>query len=112
MIIDSSVHGELKINMSDYIKEVISKLPKDMNGKSETPGAKHLFKINEENSVKLKEEQAEFFHHVIMELIYLSQWGHSDIRTVTSFLSLQVACPLQKLMKVMKYLQHTIDLCL
>ena len=79
--------------MSDNIRGIISELPKDMIGKSETPVAKHLFDINKDNLVKLNDEQAEFFHHATMQCMYLIQCGRPDICMAISFLSSRVRCP-------------------
>jgi hypothetical protein len=39
--------------MKDYIKEIISETPSDMDGEAPTPAASHLFDVNTESPVKI-----------------------------------------------------------
>jgi hypothetical protein len=55
MTLDYSVEGKVKILMKKYIEEMLEELPDDMNGKTATPAANHLFTVSEQ-PVLLKEE--------------------------------------------------------
>ena len=47
MIIDYSVPGKVMFTMIDYIKSMLSELPKDIYGTAPTPAASHLFEVDE-----------------------------------------------------------------
>jgi Reverse transcriptase (RNA-dependent DNA polymerase) len=113
MILDYSQPGVVKIDMTEYVKMVLHDIPVEMIGVATTPAANHLFDINEE-SEKLNDDKKSVFVHYVMQLLYLSQRGRPDIRTAISFLCTRLKQPDQddygKLIRVLKYLQSTIDL--
>jgi hypothetical protein len=114
MKLDFSEAGEVTVTMIDYIKSILHDAPKAMHGSAATPATNHLFQINYENPVLLEKEQAESYVHLVMQLLYLSQRAHPDIRTAVSFLCGRLTKPDQddykKLARVMKYLDSTVDL--
>jgi hypothetical protein len=65
---------------------------------------------------KLPDDKQNEFVHYVMQLLYLSQRGRPDIRTAISFLSTRLQSPdvddYKKLVRVIKYLQGTVDLSL
>ena len=67
-------------------------MPEDMNGTATTPAAGHLFKVRD-NAPKLNEERADFFHHLVAQLLFVAQRGRPDLRTVVSFLTKRVQVP-------------------
>ena len=79
------------------------------------PAAKHLF-TTRLDAPKCSPQEQEIFHHLTMQLMYLSQHGRLDIRTAVAFLSSRVSNPDQddymKLGKVIKYLESTLHLTL
>ena len=77
MILDFTQPGELKVHMCDYINAITSEMPKTWSGPE----------VNGTDPVKLDREKTEMFHHITMQLMYLSQCTHPDIRTAVSFLS-------------------------
>ena len=114
MTLDFREKGVLKVDMSDYIRAMIAEMPKDMLGRARTVAANHLFQTNEVDPVLLSEEKKEVFHHMVMQLMYLSQRGRPDLRTAVSFLCTRVNKPdnddYKKLRRVMQYLQATVNL--
>ena len=44
-----------------------------------TPTASHLFQVNEGSVPLLDDHQNDFFHHITMQLPYLSQCAQPDI---------------------------------
>jgi len=113
MTLNYEKEGEVNISMKDYIKGVIAEAPEDMKGTAATPAGHHLFTVSE-NPTPLDKDTAEVFHHITMQLQYLSQRARPDIRTALSFLCTRVKQPdtddYKKLVRVMKYLQATIDM--
>ena len=95
---------------------MIAQMPCDMLGRARTPAANHLFNVNDKDPVLLDDETRDVFHHLVMQLMYLSQRGRPDIRTAVSFLYTRVNQPdkddYKKLRRVMQYLQATVSLCL
>ena len=115
MILDFTVPGTLEIDMSDYIQVILQDTPANLWGTSMVPVAKHLF-TTRPDAPKLSPQEQELFHHLTMQLMYLSQRGRPDIRTAIAFLSSRVSSPDQddymKLGKVIKYLESTMHLTL
>jgi hypothetical protein len=116
MILDFSTPGELQVNMTPYVKMVLSGLPNDMRGKARTPAGSYIFKTNEENPVYLDQDAADLFHSVTMQLMYLAHRGRPDILLAVSFLATRTQKPdtddYKKLARVTKYLDCTINLVL
>jgi hypothetical protein len=113
MVFDFSEKGAVTVDMSEYVKTIISEMPADMKGKAMTPAANHLFDIRED-PMPIDQEKSEIFHKMVMQLQYLSQRARPDIRTAVSFLCKRVSVPdeddYKKLTRVMKYLQSTLYL--
>ena len=85
MTMDYSVDREEQIDMSEYIKMILSDVPPKMIGHATTPAASHLFQVND-NPINLDNECKEKFIHYVMQFLYASQWGRPDIHTAVSFL--------------------------
>jgi hypothetical protein len=79
MTLDFSVPGQVTVTMIDYIKMICMDLPKDMIGKAATPGANHLFRVDDENAAPLDKDRADLFVHLTMQLLFLSQRACPDI---------------------------------
>ena len=115
MILDFTTPETLEIDMSDYIQVILQDTPANLWGTSMVPAAKHLFTTCPDAS-KLSPQEQGLFHHLTVQLMYLSQRGRPDIRTAVAFLSSHVSNPDQddymKLGKVIKYLEYTMNLIL
>ena len=113
MILDFSSPGVLEVDMSDYIQVILQDTPTKLRGTSMVLAAKHLF-TTRPDAPKISPQEQEIFHHLTMQLMYLSQRGRPDIQTAVAFLSSRVANPdhddYMKLGKVIKYLENTIHL--
>ena len=87
-----------------------------MDGHAATPAVTQLLKINTDNPKLLCKEKKELFVHLVMQGLYLSQWGWPDIRTAISFLCSHLNCPdeddFKKLIRLIRYLRHTLYMCL
>ena len=116
MTLDFSVADQVTINMSDYVKTMLNGAPTSMDGKAATPAAAHLFKVNADDPKLLTKEKQEMFVHLVMQGLYLSQQGRPDIRMAISFLCSRLNCldedNYKKLIRLIRYLQHILYLCL
>ena len=103
--------------MEEYIDEILTGLPEDMNGVATTPAADHLFKTRSD-APKLNKERTELFHRITAQIIFLARYGRPDLRTVISLLTKQVRedktdeDDYKKLTRVTKYMCRTKFLCL
>ena len=61
MTLDFSIAGKVQIHMEEYMTNMLTELPADMDGMATTPAAEQLFKINERPTY-LDEKEAMFFH--------------------------------------------------
>ena len=113
MTLDFSLDNKVQIRMEDYIKNMLSELPANMDGTATTPAAEHLFKIND-TPTYLNENNAMFFHHNVAKLLFLCKRARPDLQTAVAFLSTRVQHPdhddYKKLGRAMKYLRKTITL--
>jgi hypothetical protein len=114
MRLDFSTPGKLVISMEPYIKSMLDEMPADMFGRVVNPAAPHLFNINTTNPEHLTADESRLFVRMVMQLLFLSQRARPDLRTAVSFLCTRLQKPdkddYKKLVRVMKYLQCTIDL--
>ena len=113
MMLDFSLPGKVQIRMEEYIRNMLTELPEDMDGMATTPAAEHLFKINE-TPTYLTDEDAMFFHHNVAKLLFLCKRARPDVQTAITFLSTRVKHlghdDYKKLARAMKYPWKTITL--
>jgi hypothetical protein len=73
--------GKVMVNMIEYIKNIVTNFPEEINALKTSPVADHLFKLLEEFEAKpLLERQAMVFHHTTMQLLFLSVHARCDIQ--------------------------------
>ena len=84
-----------------------------------TPAAEHLFNIQANNQDKIvSEEQAQAFHHITAQLVFLCTRAQQDVRMAVLFLFTRCKTPDEdnwgKLKRALKYLYGTwhMKLCL
>jgi len=70
MTIDYSATGKVSFGMQGYIDQNILEAPSDMKGTAAMPAANYLYNI-EATSQLLHKDQAELFHHITAQLLYL-----------------------------------------
>ena len=118
MMLDYSIPGVVKIDMSEYIKKII----RDFKYLSEigvtvakTPAAEYLFKVNEACK-KLEKEKKEEFHTTVAKMLFLCCRSRPDIKCAVSFLCTRVKNPdeddWKKMIRVLRYLRCTKGLTL
>ena len=92
MVLDFTNPGKVAIRMEDYIRNMLTELPEDMEGMATTPATEHLLKVNEAPTY-LNEKEAMFFHHNVAKLLFLCKRARPDIQTAVAFLSTRVKQP-------------------
>jgi hypothetical protein len=116
MTLDYNIGGKVQIKMIDYIDNMISNLPADMDGELATPALIHLFEVNTEDAqVMLNKVQANMFHHNVAKLLFLCKQAWPNIQIMeAAFLCTRVKGPdtddSKKLACVMKYLRGTANM--
>ena len=115
MVLDYSQLGKVVVDMREYIETILEDLPSEYDGDAVTPAASYLFEINEVCN-KLNSVEAEMFHHVVAQLLFLCKRGRPDIQTAIAFLTTRVKEPdeddKKKLKRCIKYIRATKDLTL
>ena len=115
MILDYSEPGKVKVNMTQYIQDMLDELPPSFDGTAATPAANHLFAVDQE-AQPLSQEDADKFHTLTAKLLFLCKRGRPDIQTAVSFLCTRVSCSdtddMKKLRRVFQYLCGTLHLLL
>jgi hypothetical protein len=53
---------KVKFTMFDYLEDILSEMPSDMEGVARTPAQDDLFTIDEQSPL-LNEKDADFYHH-------------------------------------------------
>jgi hypothetical protein len=112
---DYSEEGAVKMDIRNYVKEILDEMPKKMDGTATSPAAEHLFRI-QDNIDFLDESNSEFFHATVANLLFLCKRRRPDIQTTIAFLCTQVQHPTRhdynKLSQTIKYLRKTVELVL
>eukprot|EP00804_Cyclotella_cryptica_P030821 CCRYP_015076-RE/>CCRYP_015076-RE protein AED:0.49 eAED:0.25 QI:0/-1/0/1/-1/1/1/0/834 len=94
MNLDFTEPGVLQVDMSHYVKEILTDFPEKIEKTSPTPHSDSLFTVKEEDEAKLlPEEPAIQFHRTTAQLLFLSTRARKDIQTAISFLTTRVKKP-------------------
>jgi len=113
MTLDYNIDGKVQIKMIEYIDDMLTSLPKNMDGESATPAGNNLFMVNPD-ALLLPAPESEIFHHYVAKLLFLCKRARPDIQTSVAYLSTRVKAPdvddQKKLSRVMRYLRATRDL--
>jgi hypothetical protein len=109
--IDYSETKKVKFTMYDYLEDILSEMPDDMNGTSPTPANDRLFEVDDD-SPPLNEKEADFFHRTTARLLFAAKRARPDLQVAIAYLCTRVKSPNQsdyrKLTRVIKYLRLTI----
>jgi hypothetical protein len=112
MTLDYTAPGQVKIDMTKYIKAMIDEFPEELPGKVNCPWNENLFK-HDENSVTLSKDMRESFHTFVAKGLFLCKRARPDIMPAIAFLSTQVKKPTKhdwyKLRRMMNFLTTTIN---
>jgi len=113
---DFSIEGCVKLKMEKYVEKMISDFSVDLHeGKSApTPAGANLFSTI--TGKKLEKARAEEFHSMIARGLFLSKRARPDIQPVIAVLATRIKDTNEgdwaKLVRLMKYLKGTKELCL
>lgn len=109
MTLDFSVPGEVKIDMVNYVKQIVSAYEvHDPSGKINiTPAAEQLFQVRND-AQKIPEAKAKVFHNFTARALFVTKRSRPDIHTAASFLTTRVREPdeddWKKLQRLIRYL--------
>ena len=93
MTIDYSEDGKGRVFMPHMTSEIVQQLPaKYHSGPSTTPAASHLFAVNDKADL-LASDDADLFHRLMAQLLYLCKRARPELQTVVSFLTTRVKRP-------------------
>ena len=85
---------ELQVSIMPYLINVQKEFPEELGEAASSPAPDHLFKVSPENEARyLPEEQAQQFHHIVSQLLFLSVRARRDIQTGVAFLTTIVNKP-------------------
>ena len=93
MILDFPKARQLQVNMIRYIMLVLDEVPDEMKGTAVTPTASHVLQVDEGSAQLLDGDQKDLFHHITMQLAYLSQHVWLNIQITIAFLQMWVTHP-------------------
>ena len=115
MDLDYSKPGVLSVSMIPYIQSILEDFPELITKSSRTPHTDNLFKVRDPSEAEyLPEEQAQQFHRVVAQLLFLSCRARRDIQTPVAFLTTRVKKPdaddWGKVKRVLQYLRATMSM--
>jgi hypothetical protein len=112
MTLDYGEKGKVKIKMLDSITKLLADLPEEMDGVAPTPAASHLFTVDE-NSPKVDEKRAQFFHTYVTKTLFICKRARPDLQTAVVFLCKRVKdCQeddYKKLKRMLQFIRATKD---
>lgn len=115
MSLDFSSPGEVAVSMVVYTIEIIEQAPAEWTGEATTPAANHLFEVRDE-AIKLEEERANLFHHIVAKALFLCKRARPDLHLAVGFLCTRVQAPdeddWKKLRRLVQYMRGTRTMCL
>ena len=112
MRLDYTRNGEVRIDMTDYVKKMLQEFPEeDLKGPEvSTPWNENLFKVHP-SSPKLSQEKADQFHTVTAQGLFACKRGRPDISPAVSFFTTRVREPTEedwnKICGMMRFLKQT-----
>ena len=114
MTLDYSIEGEVKIDMVDYVKEMIEDFPAELTGKATSPAGEGLYNIAP--GKRVSQDKSDAFHTMVAKALFLTMRSRPDIRQTVAFLCTRVKQPTSydwiKLKRMMEFLHKTKEDCL
>ena len=91
MDLNWSVGGKATIAMIEYVYKILEGFIEVIKKTAATPARDNLFQVRAEELAKhLPDELAVAFHHVVAQLLFLSQRARRDIQLPVSFMTQRV----------------------
>ena len=113
MTLDCSTPGEVKVDMIDYVKDMINDFPVELDGKVATVSNENLFDTSKGKPLGPAKHEA--FHAVVAKALFLTMRSRPDIRLAVAFLCTRVKEPTTydwfKLHRMMNFLHRTSTEC-
>ena len=114
MLLDFSTPGEVKVDMTEYVQDMIDEFPQELKGNVASPANDNLFKVGE--SKKLDPVRSDVFHTFTAKSLFLTKRARPDILVTVAFLCTRVQQPTTidwaKLVRLMDFLKRTKKDCL
>ena len=113
MTLDYSVPGQVSIDMSHYVEKMVKEFPQEnpKGASVASPQNENLFKV-QHDSAPLEKEQAELFHTVTMQGLFLCKHGCPDIAPAIAYITTRVQEPNHadwtKLCQMLQFLKQTV----
>ena len=92
MKLDYTEKGKLKVDMKDYIKDMIVTFPGELSSKTQCPWNTSLFNDNNQ-SESLDKHRKEIFHTFVMKCMFLGKQAKPDVLVGISYLITRVQNP-------------------
>jgi hypothetical protein len=103
--------NKVKFAMIDYLEDILSEMPSDMEGIARTPAQDTLFTVDE-SSPLLNIKDADFYHHTTARLLFAAKRARPDLQVAVAYMCTHVKAPTvldyHKLGRTIKYLRGTI----
>ncbi len=111
MILDFSEPGVLKLNMIDYVRQMINDFPYEL-GKTKCPWSESLFKVDETSKL-LDVKRKKIFHTFVMKGMFLCKRARQDIQPAVTFLASRTGESTEqdwtKLLRMLSFLKCTME---
>ena len=115
MKFDYSNCGKLKVDMKDYIEDLIATFPEKLSDNIQCPWTTRLFNINTESKL-LDKNKKDIFHTFVMKCMFLAKIARPDILVGIIYLSTRVMNSNEedwkKLIRLLSYLKNTTEIVL
>ena len=83
--------GEVKVDMTEHVKEMIDEFPQDLGGEARTAAADGLFDTTRGKPPDPMKSEA--FHAMVAKALFLNMRSRPDIRLAVAFLCTRVKEP-------------------
>ena len=108
---DFSSKGQVTIDMTKYVKDMIKDFPETIGKPAPTPAAEKLYMAHD--SPPFEKKRKEHFHHFVARGLFVGKRARPDIQPVIAFLCTMVQSPTEedwfKLVQMMSFLKGTQD---
>jgi hypothetical protein len=102
---------KVKLTMINYLEDILSEMPSDMEGVARTPAQDDLFTVDE-SSTLLNVKDADFYHRTTARLLFAAKRARPDLQVAVAYMCTRVKAPkvsdYHKLGRTIKYLLGTV----
>jgi hypothetical protein len=90
--INYNERNKVKFTKFDYLEDILSEMPTDMEGVARTPAQDDLFTINE-SAPLLNEKDADFYHRTTARLLFTANRARPDFQVAVAYMCTRVKAP-------------------